>query len=177
MAGGARGWVLELGIGAGANLPHYRAPACVAGLDARPDPLRVAAAEALAVAFPVALVCARAEALPFPDHSFDAVVTALVFCSVADPAAALAEAARVLRPGGELRLVEHVLPAGGPMRALITWILPLWNRISHECRLDRDTLTALRQAGFTVRELRKHVGGLFVEVVAESSSGQGPRGA
>ena len=189
--GPAAGYVLELGIGSGPNLRHFRRAQRLVGLDPRPQALRCAgeARERLCASLPrgterrgdgtrpapmpasgrpagLALVCARGEALPFSMHSFDCVAGSLVFCSVEEPLSVLAEVRRVLRPGGVLRLVEHVLPTRGPLRGLIARLAPRWHRLSGECRLDRDTPSALRAAHFALREERRGYGGVLVELVA-----------
>jgi len=167
MAAGARGRVLELGIGGGANLPYYRGRLQLVGLDPRSEALTRAAASAAEVGRPAALVRARAEALPFQNSSFDTVAGSLVLCSVGELEPALAELRRVLAPGGQLRLVEHVRPVHQPLRLLIGFLAPLWFRWSHECHIDRDTPAALAAAGWRLRERREHLGGLLVEIVAE----------
>jgi len=165
-AGAAQGRVLELGVGGGANLPHYRQARQVVGIDPCPGALAWARQAAGGLGLPIALVRARAEALPFAQASFDAVVGTLVLCSVENPHAALAETQRVLVGQGSLHLVEHVLPARGPLRLLLQLLAPLWLRLSHECRIDRDTLRTLRTVGWAVRELREHAAGVFIEVIA-----------
>jgi SAM-dependent methyltransferase len=87
--------------------------------------------------------------LPFPDAHFDAVVSCLVLCTVADPARSLAEIRRVLKPGGELRLLEHVAAEGtwGGVQRLVQ---APYGWLSAGCRLDRRTEAAVRGAGFTV---------------------------
>ncbi len=187
VAAAARGRVLELGIGGGANLRFYRPPLELVGLDPWPEALaeaRLAAGHPGGVEdgpsgrpapsrLSVSLVCARAEALPFCDRSLDGVVGTLVFCSVGDPAAALAEVRRVLKPGAELRLAEHVLPARGPLRPLVRLLGPLWFRWSGECRIDRDTPRAVRAAGLRIRELRSQLLGALVEITAgEGGNGE-----
>jgi ubiquinone/menaquinone biosynthesis C-methylase UbiE len=114
------------------------------------------AAERAAVAIDV--VAGDAEHLPVADESADAVVLALVLCSVPDQTGALAEARRVLRPGGELRVYEHVvaehlLPRGLQKAAQAT----LWPLAFGNCHPARDTLTALRLAGFDVSGVRRFV--------------------
>ena len=147
------GRVLELGAGTGATFPHWaaarRAGALMELVAVEPDPhmRRRAAAWAHALRLPVDLLGTPAEALPLPDASFDAVAAFLVLCTVADPAKALAEAYRVLRPGGTLAFLEHVRADGVAAR----WqhrIRPLWAHLGAGCQLDRDTGAAIARAGF-----------------------------
>ena len=150
LAAGARGNTLDLGTGTGRNLallPHDVRPVAV-------DPSREVLARARTRAPHVPLVCAAAEALPFRDGSFDTVLSGLVFCSVRVPAQALAEIRRVLRPTGELRMLEHVR-ATVPWRArLQDLIQPLWTRVTGGCRPNRDTEASVRRAGFVLDERR-----------------------
>ncbi len=96
---------------------------------------------------------ALADALPLDDDSMDAAVVSLVLCSVPDQAAALAEIRRVLRPGGELRFYEHVIPLRQPKRALAQLFdrSGVWPRLAGGCHLTRDTQTAIEAAGFAIR--------------------------
>jgi ubiquinone/menaquinone biosynthesis C-methylase UbiE len=95
-----------------------------------------------------------AEALPLEDASVDAVVACLVLCTVRSQATALAEIARVLRPGGELRFYEHVAATGTLGRAAQRALdgSGLWPRLAGGCHLTRETESALRTAGFTLPE-------------------------
>lgn len=101
----ARGETLEVGIGTGANLPHYGHRVRLTGVDRNPAMLDLARARANR---PVDLQVADAAALPFADESFDSLVCTFALCEVADEMAALTEFVRVLRPGGELLLADHV---------------------------------------------------------------------
>jgi ubiquinone/menaquinone biosynthesis C-methylase UbiE len=146
---GARGAVLEIGGGTGANLAHYRDVDRVT--IAEPDPfMRNKIGPKLEDArVPVEVAAAGAEALPFPDGSFDTVVSTLVLCTVPDQEAALDEVRRVLRPGGRLLFIEHVRATGSAAR----WqdrLEPLWRRLLGGCHPNRDTVAAIEEAGFEI---------------------------
>jgi ubiquinone/menaquinone biosynthesis C-methylase UbiE len=146
---GARGAVLEIGGGTGANLAHYRDVDRVT--IAEPDPfMRSRIGPKLEDArVPVEVSPARAEALPFPDGSFDTVVSTLVLCTVPDQEAALDEVRRVLRPGGRLLFIEHVR-AADPAARWQDRLGPIWGRLFGGCHLDRDTVAAIEEAGFEI---------------------------
>jgi ubiquinone/menaquinone biosynthesis C-methylase UbiE len=146
---GASGAVLEIGGGTGANLAHYRNVDRV--IVAEPDPfMRKRLDQKLADArVPVEVSAAGAETLPFPDGSFDTVVSTLVLCTVPDQEVALDEVRRVLRPGGRLLFIEHVRAAGSTAR----WqdrVEPLWGRLLGGCHPNRDTVAAIEEAGFEI---------------------------
>lgn len=148
VVGGAAGRVLEIGAGTGANLPYYPAGTALVAAEPNPHMLRRARRRATRLRRPVAWVQAAAESLPFEDESFDAVVSTLVLCSVGEPEAAARELWRVLRPGGMLRLIEHVR-AEEP--ALARWqdrVTPIWRRLGAGCHPNRPTLAILERAGF-----------------------------
>lgn len=165
---GLTGDVLEIGVGTGANLPYYRAAASVCAIE--PDPDRAGQAQAAgekaaaALGIPVRVDVAPAERLPYADAAFDAVVSSLVFCSVADPRQALGEIARVLRPGGVLWMVEHVRPRTPLLARLATFLTPGWRRIAHNCHLDRPTLEVLGESGWQVDVRRRR--GVLVKLKA-----------
>ncbi len=149
---GLRGTVVEVGAGTGSNFAHY--PEAVTRVVAiEPDPTLLATAQA-AAGPRIEVSAGVAEALPVGDDEADAVVMSLVLCSVPDPAAALAEARRVLRPQGELRFYEHVVPHGGAGRAgaRLADRSGLWPALAGGCHLSRDTEAAIEAAGFTVGE-------------------------
>ena len=103
---------------------------------------------------PVRVVDAVAERLPVPDGCVDAVVASLVLCSVHDPALALREALRVLRPGGELRFYEHVAARTPALRRLQRVVdATLWPLLSGGCHTGRDTVAAITAAGFLVEDV------------------------
>lgn len=146
--------MLELGAGTGLNLPHYRHAAKVVALE--PDESMAARLRqrARSARVPVEVVAGQGESLPFPDASFDHVVSALVLCSVSDVERTLAEIRRVLRPGGSLAVVEHVRGEGRVAR----WqdrLTRLQRRFADGCNLNRRTGTALAAAGFDVSGLER----------------------
>ncbi|MBA9005344.1 class I SAM-dependent methyltransferase [Thermomonospora cellulosilytica] len=154
---GLAGRVIEVGAGAGANFAHYP-PGVTGVLAVEPEPyLRRVAEEAAGRApVPVEVVDGVAERLPAEDGSCDAAVVSLVLCSVADPAAALAEMRRVLRPDGQLRFFEHVA-ADTPGRRRVQRLLDatVWPLLGGGCHTARDTAAAIEQAGFTLARLRR----------------------
>jgi ubiquinone/menaquinone biosynthesis C-methylase UbiE len=159
----ARGRVLEIGSGTGAQLRWYAPEAQVTALE--PDDGMRARMDrrALEARAGVRVVDGRAEDLPFADGSFDTAVSAFALCTVADPAAALAELRRVLLPGGTLLLLEHVHLEWEPGRALQAAAAPAWAAVAGGCRLDRDTLRSAAAAGFDLVRHDRHVAGWIVE--------------
>lgn len=150
---GLSGRVVELGAGDGANFPLY--PKSVTEVVAiEPERhLRADAQRAAQEAYvAVTVTSAFADDLPVEDGSVDAVLASLVLCTVPDVGAALAEARRVLAPGGELRFYEHVHADGQPLRALLEVAdrSTLWPRIAGGCHPNRHTEQAIRDAGFEI---------------------------
>lgn len=151
--GGARGRVLEIGVGTWANLPYYSAEVeRLTGIEPDAALLRRAQKRVEKLGRQAELLQGRAEALPFPDESFDTVVATLVFCSVRDVPAGLREALRVLRPGGEFRFLEHVRSETPWAAHFQDWIAPLWRGCTGGCSPNRDTEQAIRAAGFEITE-------------------------
>ncbi len=149
-----RGRVLELGCGPGAAFAHYPPGVQVTALE--PEPAFRAAAVARAALAPADITVLPGDAhdLPFDDACFDAVVAELALCSVARPDVVLAEVARVLRPGGELRLLEHVRHPSRPIARLQDALDPLWTAVEGRgCHLGRDTPGAVAEAGFTLESV------------------------
>jgi len=164
--GAARGRTLELGVGTGLNLPLYRAANSVAAIDPDGASLRRAWSRRDGNGESITLYQARAEELPFADESFDAVVGTLTFCTIGDPARALAEARRVLKTGGALRLVEHVRADNRLIAGAQDMATPLWKEIAGGCHLNRDTRAAVERADFRIRAVHRHIGGLFIGIDA-----------
>ena len=158
---GVGGRVLEVGVGTGLNLPLYSADAPVVGIDpAWPMLVRAAQRQRLGQH----LVQADVQALPFPDETFDWVVGTLVFCSVPDVVQGLTEVHRVLRPGGRVRLLEHVRGHTRLTRFLTDTLDPLWYGLNGACHLNRDPARLFPEAGLKVVRREAHLGTL-VEVI------------
>ena len=153
----AGGETLEVGAGTGLNLAHY--PRAVTRLVlSEPDEHMRAKLQAkldAATALPHAeVVEASADALPYPDASFDSVVATMMLCTVPDPPSALAELRRVLRPDGRLLVLEHVRSERPGIARLQDAVTPLYGFVGRGCHPNRDTLAAIRAAGFGVDEDR-----------------------
>lgn len=149
----ANGAVLELGAGGGINAPFYDATkvTSLVGIDPSPALLGDAGAAWANGTIPSELRHGFAEDLPFKDGQFDTVVTTFTLCSVCDQAQSLAEARRVLKPGGQLLYLEHGrAPDAGPRR----WqrrIEPIWKRIAGNCHLTRPITSAVAANGFMIQ--------------------------
>ena len=152
----AEGAVVEIGAGTGVNLEHY--PATVTRLVLTEPDKHMRAKLQAAVdgsARSAEVVGAGADALPFPDDTFDVAVSTLVLCTVPDPAAALREIRRVLRPGGRLLFAEHVRSENPRTARLQNRIRPLWQVMARGCQLNRDSLSAIEAAGFAVDDVER----------------------
>jgi ubiquinone/menaquinone biosynthesis C-methylase UbiE len=155
LVGEARGCTLEVGCGTGRNLPLYGPRVRVIGIDpARPSLLR---ARRRAPRTP--LVQGSAEALPFRTGAFDTVVSGLVFCSVPEPGRGLTEVRRVLRPGGALRMIEHVRSTKPWKARLQDRLEPFWTRLTGGCHPNRDTERAVEESGFGIDGATRHAMG------------------
>nr|WP_240948409.1 class I SAM-dependent methyltransferase [Planosporangium mesophilum] len=147
----AAGDVLDVAIGTGLNLPHYPSGVRLTGVDLSPAMLAAAAKRAADLGLTVALSQADAEHLPFDDASFDTVVCTLSLCSVADDRATIAEMRRVLRPGGQLLLLDHVAASNRVLLALQR----LWEKVTLRYVGDYQTrrpLPLVERAGFVVQD-------------------------
>jgi len=156
------GRVLEVGVGTGLNLVHYGPQATVIGIEPDPYMLRRAAKRRAAACADVSLLAADGEALPFRTASFDAVVATLVFCTIADPAAAACEVRRVLRPGGAFHFVEHVRAQSRWLGWLQDAIDPVWSRLFAGCHLNRDTVDVFRRQGLRIERFTASKRGLVI---------------
>ncbi len=146
----ATGAVLEVGVGTGLNFALYRGIDELVGVDPDPHMLARARPRAAALPFPVTLHEVGAERLPLESSRFDTAVITFTLCTVPDPAAALAEVRRVLRPGGRLLFVEHTRSVQPGLAKLQDTLTPLWKRLGGGCHLNRPAIDLVRRAGFEV---------------------------
>lgn len=146
----AHGHVLEIGAGTGLNFDKY--PAGIEVLATEPDPhmLKRARKAASRAGGAVTVEQAHAEALPAEDGSVDTIVSTLVLCSVPDVTAALKEIDRILKPGGQILLLEHVRAAEEGMAKKQDRGERMQVRFGAGCHPNRDTRSALVAAGFEV---------------------------
>lgn len=152
----AEGRVLEVGIGTGLNLRHYdksRVTSLV-GLDPALEMHRLARKRMRQAGLAVELVGLEAERIPFESGSFDSVVCTYTLCSIPDPAAALGEMRRVLKPGGRFIFCEHGLAPDASVRRWQQRLEPLWSRLGGGCHLTRDVPALLRAAGLRSDDLQ-----------------------
>jgi SAM-dependent methyltransferase len=166
---GASGRVVEIGAGTGVNLDHY-GPGVESLTLVEPDPhmgaklgkringrsLGLSAMDGWSLAErepPARHVAAPAESLPFDDDSFDTAVATLVLCTVPDPAAAIAEIARVLKPGGRLLFIEHVRSDDPSSARWQDRFEKPWRFMADGCYCNRDTESMLRASAFRVDAL------------------------
>lgn len=152
---GARGKVLEVGVGVGTNWAYLPDGTEYTGIEPDPHMLRRARERAGRQARSLDLQPMSVEDMPFPDDSFDTVLATLIFCSVENPSVGLREIRRVLKPGGQFRFAEHVRAHKPLLAGVQSALKPLTRRFGGGCEWDRDTEAAIRAAGFEVETLRR----------------------
>lgn len=164
--GRARGRVLEVAVGTGKNLPLYPPEVEeIVGVDLSPAMLEVARRRAAELGTDIELLEADAEALPFPDASFDTVASSLSTCTFPDPVRALREMRRVCKPDGQILLLEHG-------RSRSPWLARFQDRRADAqarmlgCRWNREPLELVRDAGMAVRNARRVFFGIIHLIVA-----------
>lgn len=155
--GQARGDVLEIGLGTGKTLEHYPQINSLSAVEPNAGMMRQLEPRIAAAPFPVHLAQSRGESLPFPDSAFDSVVVSLVLCSVRDPAQVLAEARRVLRPGGRLHFFEHVASHDARVRKWQDRLNGLQRWIGCGCNLNRPAEKLIEEAGFAMAGVERRI--------------------
>lgn len=157
LVGDLEGDILEIGAGTGATFQYYGPKAKVTAIEPH-DGFRAAAEEATRHATAeIHVIPGKGEDLPFEDATFDAVSVSTVLCSVTSPAKSLEEIKRVLRPGGQARLLEHVRSEHWLAGAMMDLLNPIWLRINKiGCNWNRRTVEHVQAAGFNIRSIEPH---------------------
>jgi ubiquinone/menaquinone biosynthesis C-methylase UbiE len=154
---GLTGRVVEIGFGSGLNVPHYPPDVdLVLAVEPASVARRLAEKRVAASPVPVEHVGLDGQDLPLENETCDAALCTFTLCTVPDPARALGEVRRVLRPGGEFHFLEHGL---SPDPGVARWqhrIDPVQRRLFDGCHLSRDAVALVEAAGFemTRREQR-----------------------
>jgi ubiquinone/menaquinone biosynthesis C-methylase UbiE len=157
LLGDLEGDILEIGTGTGATFSYYSPKAEVTAMEPDND-LRVAAEEAAkTAAAKIRVLPGVGEQLPFEDATFDVVSASQVLCSVTSPSKTLEELKRVLRPGGQIRLMEHVCSEHWLAGWLMNLLNPIWLRVNKVgCNWNRKTVEEVRKAGFKIRSVESY---------------------
>jgi ubiquinone/menaquinone biosynthesis C-methylase UbiE len=161
----ASGKILEVAVGTGKNLPYYPRECRIIGVDLSREMLNVARTRAARLSMDASLALVDAEALPFPDSSFDTVVSSLSTCTFPDPVASLKEMARVCRPTGKILLLEHG-------RSNCEWLARFQDRTADRhakqlgCHWNRKPLEFLGQSGLKVNKAQRFFFGIFYQIEA-----------
>jgi ubiquinone/menaquinone biosynthesis C-methylase UbiE len=161
----AHGDVLEIAVGTGRNLPYYAADVRLTGVDVSSAMLALARQRAEELGRQIDLRLGDAQMLEFPGASFDTLVCTLALCTIPDPSRAVLEAARVLRPGGQLVLLEHVRSPALPARMVEQLLEPLAVRFAAD-HLLREPLTYVAAAGLQVQCLERSRWGIVERLLA-----------
>ncbi|MDF9844280.1 ubiquinone/menaquinone biosynthesis C-methylase UbiE [Paenibacillus sp. PastF-1] len=159
LIGHARGEVLELAVGAGANFPFYPPGIQLTAADFSGAMLEKARQAAARYPINSTFICSDIEELSFPDHSFDTIVSTLSFCSYARPLPVLEQLSRWCRPGGQILLMEHGISANPALSLALRALNPLLYRI-YGCHHTRDILGLVRESGLTINKVESHWQGM-----------------
>jgi len=152
----ARGRVLEIGIGSGLNLPFYSSKVeRVYGMEPSKELQKMAEERAKRSNTKVEFLSQSAEdTIPLADDSVDTIVMTWTLCSISDPARALAQMKRVLKPHGRMLFIEHGKSSDAGVARWQDRLTPAWKKIGGGCHLNRKIDDLLKAAGFEIQELK-----------------------
>ncbi|MGG6310329.1 class I SAM-dependent methyltransferase [Paenibacillus macerans] len=148
---GLSGNILEVGIGTGANLPYYSSSVSLTGIDFSPSMLNYAKIRAEELGMKVNLIEMDAEHMDFADHTFDYVIATCVFCSVPDPIQGMKEMARVCKPEGQIRLLEHMRSDNPVVGKIMDLLNPITVKMSG-ANINRRTIENVEKAGLDIEQ-------------------------
>jgi ubiquinone/menaquinone biosynthesis C-methylase UbiE len=158
--------VLEVGVGTGKNLAFYPDGVRVTGVDLASGMLERARKRAVILNMDVTLILGDAQNLEFPDSSFDTVVATFVFCSVSDPVQGLRELGRVVRPDGQILLMEHVRSDKPLVGDLMDVLNPALVRVTG-ANINRRTVENIRRSGLQIERVEDlGIGDIFKLIIA-----------
>lgn len=139
--------ILEVGVGTGKNFGFYPKAARITAIDFSPKMLEQAEKKRSRKQLAIDLALMDVQSLCYADNSFDTVVASFVFCSVPRPRKGLKELHRVLKPGGQLLLLEHVLSTNKGLASLMNLINPLIVRM-FGANINRQTVKNVQACPF-----------------------------
>ena len=151
---GLAGEVVEIGFGSGLNVPFYPPGVTqVTGVEPSDVGWKLAGKRLSATSIPVQRSGLDGQSLPFEDHRFDAALSTWTMCTIPDLEAALAELARVLRPGGLLHFAEHGRAPDVRVRRWQDRLQPVCSRAAGGCHPNRPIADEVRRAGLEIDRL------------------------
>ena len=158
--------VLEVGVGTGKNIAFFPDGVKVTGADLTQGMLEQARNRAAILKRDATLLLGDAQSLEFPDATFDTVIATFVFCSVADPVQGLREVSRVVKPGGQVLLLEHVRSAKPILGELMDFLNPALVRVTG-ANINRRTVDNVRGAGLSIDHVENlGVGDIYKMIIA-----------
>lgn len=165
----AKGDVLEIAIGTGRNLPYYPNDIRLTGIELSEEMLQIARGRAQELGREADLLLGDAQSLEYPDERFDTVVSTFTLCTIPNDRKAVAEARRVLRPGGRFLILEHVRSPALPVRAVQRVLDPLTVRFGGD-HLAREPLEHVRAEGLEVEHLERLKWGIVERLAARKAA-------
>jgi len=142
-------------VGTGLNLPHYDRQSVdrLWALEPSAAMRALAAPRVASSGLDLQWLTQGAESIPLADDVVDAVVITWTLCTIPDPAAALSEIRRVLRPGGQVHFAEHARAPDPGVQRCQDWLNPAWKRMAGGCHLNRPILELIQDAGMRIEEV------------------------